>query len=161
MIPSRIRHSYIVVFKLGRKVLDALGRHIILEMWGCCKDAIDSVDVVKEILTKATESIRATLVDVVCHRFSPYGVTGVAILAESHISVHTWPEYGYAAADIFICGNTLKPQNAASYMIRAFQAKENSMLELKRGDFLSKKIQESRLMEKNIDVFESQSPIYL
>ncbi|MBI5795972.1 MAG: adenosylmethionine decarboxylase [Planctomycetes bacterium] len=118
--------------------MSTLGKHIILEMWGCCKDTIDNVEVVKEILVKAAESVKATLVDVVCHRFSPYGVTGVAILAESHIAVHTWPEHGYAAADIFICGSTINPRNAASYMAEAFYAKETSFLELKRGDFVSR-----------------------
>ncbi|MFN3533545.1 MAG: adenosylmethionine decarboxylase [Candidatus Brocadia sp.] len=142
--------------------MDALGRHIILEMWGCCKDIIDNVDVVKEILTKATKSTKATLVDVVCHRFSPYGVTGVAILAESHISVHTWPEYGYAAADIFICGgNSINPQNAASFMIQAFHAKETSMLEFKRGNLSSKKIQDGKMMEINGIVPDPRSPICL
>lgn len=120
-----------------------LGRHVILEMWGCCKDITNNVDVVKEILIKATEATNATLVDIVCHRFNPHGITGVAILAESHISVHTWPEYGYTAADIFICGNTVDPLNAASYMAQAFHAKETSTLELKRGDFLSKEMQGS------------------
>lgn len=115
-----------------------LGKHIILEMWGCCKDTIDNVEVVKEILVKAAESVKATLVDVVCHRFSPYGVTGVAILAESHIAVHTWPEHGYAAADIFICGGAINPRNAASYMTKAFYAKETSSMELKRGEYVSK-----------------------
>lgn len=129
--------------------MDTLGRHVILEMWGCCKAIIDNVDSVKEILIKATEVTKATLVDVVCHRFSPYGVTGVAILAESHISVHTWPEYGYAAVDIFICGNTINPMNAASYMTSGFHAKETSTLELGRGDFLSKKIQAGKPLETN------------
>ena len=119
-------------------MLSTLGKHIILEMWGCCKDTIDNVEVVKEILVKAAESVKATLVDVVCHRFSPYGVTGVAILAESHIAVHTWPEHGYAAADIFICGSAINPRNAASYMAEAFYAKETSFLELNRGDLVSR-----------------------
>ena len=141
--------------------MDTLGRHVIVEMWGCCKDTIDNVEVVKEILVKATESVKATLVDVVCHRFSPHGVTGVAILAESHIAVHTWPEHGYAAADIFICGSAINPRNAASYMIEAFYAKETSFLELKRGDFVSKKIQDGKSLEMNIDAFGSQSPVYL
>jgi len=143
------------------KTLDALGRHIIVEMWGCCKDTIDNVHIVKEILTKATESIKATLVDVVCHRFSPYGVTGVAILAESHISVHTWPEYEYTAVDIFICSSTINPHDAASYMAQAFCAKETSILEFKRGDFLSKKIPDSKQIELNMGVLNCQSPTYL
>lgn len=140
--------------------MDTLGRHLILEMWGCCKDIIDDVRAVKEILTKATESTKATLVDVICHRFSPYGVTGVAILAESHISVHTWPEYGYAAVDVFICGNTINLQNAAAFMTQAFHARETSTLELKRGEFLAKKIHDDQAKEINADVLNSQSPWY-
>ena len=142
------------ITQMGNNTLDTLGRHLILEMWGCCKDIIDDVGVVKEILTKATEATKATLVDVVCHRFSPYGVTGVAILAESHISIHTWPEYGYVAADIFICGNTVNPQNAAAFMTQAFHAKETSVLELKRGEFLAKKIHDDRAKEINVNKVE-------
>jgi len=127
--------------------LATLGRHIILEMRGCCKDVIDNVHVVKDVLTKATEASNATLVDVLCHHFSPFGVTGVAILAESHISVHTWPEYEYAAADIFICGNTTDPQGAASYISHEFQAKETSTIELKRGDFSSKEFSTACLQQ--------------
>ncbi len=141
--------------------MDTLGRHLILETWGCCKDIIDDADVVKGILIKATESIKATLVNVVCHRFSPYGVTGVAILAESHISVHTWPEYAYAAVDIFICDSTINPQDAASFITQAFHAKEISLLELKRGDFLSKKIRPDKPTEMNKHTMDSHSSIYL
>lgn len=150
---------YLLILSNGGSTLDTLGRHIILEMWGCCKDIIDNVDVIKNILTKATESTKATLVDVICHRFSPYGVTGVAILAESHISVHTWPEYGYAAADIFICGNTVNPMNAASYMTESFHAKETSILELKRGSLVSKKIHDEKPIEISMDVLDSHSAI--
>lgn len=139
----------------------SLGRHIILEMWGCCKAAIEDVNIVKDVLTKATEAIKATLIDLICHQFSPYGVTGVAILAESHISIHTWPEYGYAAADIFICGNIINPLNAASYISQAFQAKETSTLELKRGDFLTKKIPDCRPIEMNAGVLDSKSSVCL
>ncbi len=117
-----------------------LGRHVILEMWGCCNNAINSVDGVKESLAGAASVMKATLIDVVCHCFSPYGITGVAILAESHISVHTWPEHGYAAVDIFICSSTTNPMDAASFLAQRFQAKETSQVEFKRGNFLSKDI---------------------
>lgn len=159
MYDSRVTPKIPITARDNR--LDTLGRHLIVEMWGCCKDIIDDVRAVKEILTKATESTKATLVDVICHRFSPYGVTGVAILAESHISVHTWPEYGYAAADVFICGNTLNPQNAAAFMIQAFHAKETSTLELKRGEVLDKKIKDNRTEAISVDILNSQSPLYL
>lgn len=120
-------------------------------MWGCSKNVIDSIDQVKDALTKTAEAAKANLVNVVCHRFSPYGITGVAVLAESHISVHTWPEYEYAAVDIFICGSVVNSQDAASYITQAFHAKDISLLELKRGDLLSKKLQESRLEEAGIN----------
>lgn len=116
-----------------------LGKHVILEMKGCGKGIINNVASVKEILAKATEVSNATLVDIVCHHFSPYGITGVAILCESHISIHTWPEHEYAAVDIFLCGNTMNPQKAASYISQAFHAKETYTMELKRGDSLHKK----------------------
>jgi S-adenosylmethionine decarboxylase proenzyme len=132
-----------------------LGKHIILEMKGCCKETINNVDAVRDILTKATEAMRATLVDVVCHRFSPHGVTGVAILAESHISVHTWPEYGYVAVDIFICGNAVNPGNAASYVIQSFHAKETSALELKRGDILSPMVCNDEPIKMNLNTLKS------
>lgn len=131
--------------------MDTLGKHIILEMWGCSKNVIDSIDQVKDALTKTAKTTKANLVNVVCHRFSPYGITGVAVLAESHISVHTWPEYEYAAVDIFICGSVVNSQDAASYITQAFHAKDISLLELKRGDLLSKKLQESRLEEAGIN----------
>jgi len=140
--------------------VDTLGRHLILEAWGCCKEIIDSVDAVKSILVKATESTNATLVDVVCHRFSPYGVTGVAILAESHISVHTWPEHGYAAVDVFICGNTVNPQNAASFIAQAFYAQETSLMELERGNFLSKNIRNGRPTKEMVCIVDSNERSY-
>ena len=149
------------LYTIRRKTLASLGRHVILELWGCCKATIDNVNAVKEILVKATEITKANLVDVMCHRFSPYGVTGVAILAESHISVHTWPEYGYAAVDIFICSNAINPQNAASYIAQAFHAKETSIAELKRGNFLTRKMQNNKSLEIHADTIDSQSPLYL
>jgi len=118
--------------------LVTLGRHIILEMWGCSRNTINSTEAVKEALVNVTRAINATLVDVMCHHFSPYGVTGIAILAESHISVHTWPEHEYAAVDIFICGNDINLQDAVFCITQAFNAKETSKLELKRGDLFRK-----------------------
>jgi S-adenosylmethionine decarboxylase proenzyme len=141
--------------------VDTLGRHLILEAWGCGKEIINSVDIVKSILIKATEAAKATLVDLVCHRFSPYGVTGVAILAESHISVHTWPEYGYAAVDIFICGNTINSQNAAAFITRAFHAQETSLIELERGDLLSKTIRNDKPTKETVCIVDSNTRSYL
>lgn len=120
--------------------MDALGRHIIIDMWGCCKDIIGDVDLVRNILTHAAMTAKANLVDIVCHQFSPYGVTGVAILAESHISVHTWPEHEYAAADIFLCGKIINLQEAVLFISKAFMARKTSTLQLERGKCLPERL---------------------
>ncbi|HXC62081.1 MAG TPA: adenosylmethionine decarboxylase, partial [Nitrospiria bacterium] len=67
------------------------------------------------------------------HRFSPFGISGVVVIAESHLTIHTWPEYGYAAVDIFTCGDLLQPNIAAAYLIEKFQSKNPSIFEMKRG----------------------------
>ncbi len=139
----------------------ALGRHLILEMWDCSRDTVNNIEGIKEILAKTAKVINATVIDIMCHHFSPYGVTGVAILAESHISIHTWPEYQYVAADIFLCGNEISPQVAATYLIQAFQAKETSFAEFKRGDILSRQIQDCRTSAPVVQDRESRSPTFL
>jgi len=67
------------------------------------------------------------------YHFSPYGVSGVVNIAESHISIHTWPEYKYAAVDIFTCGDNVKPEEAANLIIQRLEAKDYSSIELRRG----------------------------
>lgn len=145
----------------GGDTLAALGRHLILEMWDCCGETVNNVEVIKEILAKTAKVINATVIDIRCHHFSPYGVTGVAILAESHISIHTWPEYKYVAADIFLCGNAISPQVAASYLTQAFHAKETSMVEFKRGDLLSRQILDYNTSAPFTKEIESSAPAFL
>lgn len=135
-----------------------LGRHLILEMWDCSSDAVNNIEDIKEILVETAKVIKATVIDIVCHHFSPYGVTGVAILAESHISIHTWPEYKYVAADIFLCGSAISPQVAASYLTQAFHAKEVSLAEFKRGDVISRQIQDCRTSAPVVKDRESRPP---
>ena len=81
--------------------MKALGRHLIVEMWEARN--LNSADALEQGLRDAVRAIDGTLLDVRVIRFPVHGVTGVAIIAESHIAVHTWPEYGYAAVDIFTC----------------------------------------------------------
>ena len=80
---------------------------------------------------------QATIVDVVFHEFNPFGISGVVVIAESHLSIHTWPEYRYAAVDIFSCGDTLQPDVAASYLVEQFGAERTSMVEMQRGLFMN------------------------
>ncbi len=116
--------------------MNALGRHLLLELFDCDADAITSLDSVKGALVEAAKRAHATIVDVVFHEFNPFGISGVVVIAESHLSIHTWPEYRYAAVDIFSCGDVLQPEVAASYLVEQFGAERTSVVELSRGLFL-------------------------
>jgi S-adenosylmethionine decarboxylase len=117
--------------------LNALGRHLLLELFDCDLDAINNVETVKGTLIEAAKRAQATIVDVVFHEFNPFGVSGVVVIAESHLSIHTWPEYRYAAVDIFSCGDILQPEIAASYLVEQFGAERTSVVEMQRGLFLA------------------------
>ena len=112
--------------------MEHLGRHVIIELWGC-SEVINDPSHVENAMRNAVHAANATLLDIFVHEFSPQGVTGVAVLAESHLSIHTWPEYGYVAADVFTCGSTTKPDAAAEVLRKAFEATTADIRELERG----------------------------
>jgi S-adenosylmethionine decarboxylase len=112
--------------------MEHLGRHVIIELWGC-SDAINDSELVKTAMLDAVRAANATLLNIYVHTFSPQGVTGVAVLSESHLSIHTWPEHGYVAADVFTCGATTKPDAAAEVLATRFAAKQSVIRELERG----------------------------
>lgn len=114
----------------------ALGRHLLLELFDCDAQAINSLETVKGALVEAAKRAQATIVDVIFHEFNPFGISGVVVIAESHLSIHTWPEYRYAAVDIFSCGETLRPDVAASYLVEQLGAERASVVELQRGIFV-------------------------
>jgi S-adenosylmethionine decarboxylase len=82
---------------------------------------------------EAASEIGATVIGETFHQFSPQGVTGVISIAESHLSIHTWPEHGYAAIDIFTCGTEIKPHKAAQKLMHALNCSERSVTEMRRG----------------------------
>ena len=113
--------------------MNALGKHLLLELKDCNREALDDLGFIKGILPAAANEAGATVLGESFHRFEPCGVSGVVILAESHLFIHTWPECGYAAVDIFTCGNTVQPEKAAQKLIRELGAKNHSVLEIQRG----------------------------
>lgn len=117
--------------------MEGLGRHVLLELFDCDLEAISSLEKVKCSLVEAARRAQCTIVDVVFHKFNPFGISGVVVIAESHLSIHTWPEYCYAAVDIFICGDTCFPEIAAAYLTEQFGAERTSVVEMQRGMFLS------------------------
>jgi S-adenosylmethionine decarboxylase len=115
--------------------LHSLGRHLLLELHDCSSEILNNLESVKTVLVEAAKRAEATIIDVVFHEFNPFGISGVVVIAESHLSIHTWPEYRYAAVDIFSCGDTLKPGEAARYLVEQFGASRASCVEVKRGVF--------------------------
>ena len=115
--------------------MNALGRHLLLELFDCDLESINNLEGVKGALVEAARRAQATIVDVVFHEFNPFGISGVVVIAESHLSIHTWPEYRYAAVDIFSCGETLQPEVAANYLVEQFGAERTSVVDMQRGMF--------------------------
>jgi len=107
------------------------GRHVLVDFWDC--DNLDRADVIERAFREAAMAAGATLLDIRLHRFpSSGGISGVAILAESHISIHTWPERGYAALDIFMCG-ACDPYRALPALRNALRPARVQTHEQRRG----------------------------
>jgi S-adenosylmethionine decarboxylase len=110
-----------------------LGRHLVVEYSDCDKRRLDDLRYLEDAMKEAVRRSGATIVRSVFHRYNPQGVSGVIVIAESHISIHTWPEYGYAAVDFFTCGESVDPHLAHKYMLEALHAGRSHVQELKRG----------------------------
>ena len=113
--------------------MKALGTHIIVELSDCNAQILSDVEEVTEILVTAAKEANAEVLQTAFHRFMPQGVSGVVVIAESHLSIHTWPEYGYAAMDIYTCGDHTDPWKACRYAAEKFQAKQMLTTEVRRG----------------------------
>ena len=113
--------------------MKALGTHVVCELSGCDAKALTDVDAVRDMMIGAANASRATIMEVAFHRFEPQGVSGVVILAESHIAIHTWPETGYAAMDFYTCGDHTDPWLAAEHAAQVLGAKTMLTTEVKRG----------------------------
>jgi S-adenosylmethionine decarboxylase len=110
-----------------------LGRHIVAELSQCNPEVLCSVEKVKEYIEEAAKRAHAQILEVALHKFSPQGVSGVVVIAESHLSIHTWPELGYAAVDIYTCGETTNPSKACEYLAEMLGAKQIAQTILERG----------------------------
>jgi S-adenosylmethionine decarboxylase len=104
-----------------------------VELRDCNPKILKDLSRVKNALVSAAKEAKATIVDISFHEFNPFGISGMVIIAESHLSIHTWPEYAYAAVDIFTCGDLIKPEVASSFLIKEFECKTPSIVEVKRG----------------------------
>lgn len=118
-----------------RSDMKALGRQILVEFYDCYVNLISDVNHIEASMLHATQSSGASIVSHDFHTFSPHGVSGMIIIAESHVAIHTWPEYGYAAVDIFTCGETIDPWVIQEYLKDTFQSAKVSTMEIRRGMF--------------------------
>ncbi len=114
-------------------MIQNLGRHILGEYYDCDRSILDDTERVEKYMREAAVFSGATIVQSVFHRFSPYGVSGVVVISESHLAIHTWPEYGYAAVDLFTCGDTVDPWKAHEFLARRLGAERTETREILRG----------------------------
>lgn len=110
-----------------------LGYHTLIEFHGCSPRTIADSDKVASILLEAAKISKAHIVDSLFHKFNPHGVSGVIVISESHFTIHTWPEYGYAAIDLFSCSKKINVPAMVEYLKKSLKPKTTSVIELKRG----------------------------
>lgn len=113
--------------------MNALGRHLLLELHDCNRETLDDTDQIRDVMLKSAIDCGAVVLGNQFHHFNPQGVSGVVVIAESHISIHTWPEFGYAAVDVFTCGTVVDPEIAANVLTVGLEAKNHSLMEVPRG----------------------------
>tara|TARA_Y100000588_G_C13762580_1_gene714666 strand:- start:18 stop:395 length:378 start_codon:yes stop_codon:yes gene_type:complete len=113
--------------------MQALGKHILVDLYECPSELLNDVEHIEASMQKAARRAGATILNSNFHRFSPHGVTGVLTIQESHLAIHTWPEYGYAAVDLFTCGQTINPWRAYEVLKEELHAERATAVEMHRG----------------------------
>jgi len=109
------------------------GKHFLLELYKCDYEKLNDESFLRCALNRAAKLAKATVLDLMSNKFEPQGVTAIALLAESHISIHTWPESNYSAVDIFTCGHNMQPELASHYLIDVLNAEEHSLRVIDRN----------------------------
>ena len=112
----------------------ALGRHMLLELYDCPLEILNDSQEIETILVTTVKQVNATLISKSFHHFSPYGVSGVVIIAESHITIHTWPEHRYAAIDVFTCDESIDYEQVETLLVNSFKALNHETKIIARGE---------------------------
>jgi len=115
--------------------LKFIGKHVTVDMYGCSFQHLDSLDYIKEAMLTAVQEANMSLLDFTYHKFEPQGLTALALLAESHMSIHTYPELGYAAVDVFTCGDHSRPERAVRILKKFLRPEKTKTTHIQRGDF--------------------------
>jgi len=130
--------------------MNHLGDHLLIELYDCETNLINDVIKIEELMLEAVKISGATALNSTFHKFSPHGVSGIVVISESHFSIHTWPEYGYCALDIFTCGTEIKSEKALDFLKKELEVGSISVTEVKRGilDFPVKLLHKPEVLEK-------------
>ena len=125
---------------------DFQGIHILLELYGCNREKLNDELYIRCQLNSAAKLAKASVLNIVSNKFEPFGVTAIALLAESHLSIHTWPESKYAAIDIFTCGINMKPYLASQFLIETLEASKHILKTITREhpEFIENQVREIR-----------------
>lgn len=113
--------------------IEQLGRHILVEYYNCDKELLKDATFIENIMKDAAIKTNATIVTSCFHTFNPWGVSGAVIIQESHLTIHTWPEYGYAAVDLFTCGDKVNPWLGFNYLEDSLKCEKSESTEISRG----------------------------
>lgn len=113
--------------------MDTMGRHVIAELWGCNSEKLNDMKFIEETFVDAALRAGAEIREVAFHKFAPHGVSGVVIISESHLTIHSFPEHGYASIDVYTCGDRIDPNVAADYISQALESDKCENLEVPRG----------------------------
>ena len=108
-------------------------KHFLLELYGCNYEKLNDESFLRCTINKAARLAKAKVLNLISNKFEPQGVTAIALLAESHLSIHTWPESHYSAVDIFTCGQNMKPDLACQYLIEALRVEEHFLRVINRN----------------------------
>ncbi len=113
--------------------MDTMGRHVISELWECDINKLNDIDYIEKVFVDAALVAGAEVREVAFHKFAPQGVSGVVIISESHLTIHSFPEHGYASIDVYTCGDRIDPNVAAEYIAKELNAGVSEKMELPRG----------------------------
>ena len=113
--------------------METLGRHVIAELWGCNQQLLDNVEMTEKVMVDAALDAGADIREVTFHKFTPQGISGVVVISESHLTIHTFPEHGYASVDVYTCGETIDPNIAVKAIAEYLEAETIDSVEIPRG----------------------------
>ena len=121
------KKSQILSSLSDEQILSHQSKHLLLELYRCDYKKLNDESFLRCVLNRAAKLANATVLNLMSNKFEPQGVTAIALLAESHMSIHTWPEANYSAVDIFTCGQNMLPEFASHYLIEALKAEEHTL----------------------------------